>query len=450
MTTLPHSFGRAEARFRPASSDTLLERLKKLHPQSIDLSLGRIERLLAALGHPERRLPPVVHVAGTNGKGSYLAFTRAIAEALGKGVHVYTSPHLVNFHERIVLAGPHGSAPIAEDFLVDCLARAEAANGGELITLFEITTAAAFLAFSEVPADLLLLETGLGGRLDATNVVAKPLLTAITPISIDHVSFLGDTIAAIAGEKAGILKAGVPCVVGRQVQEAFEVIERRAEALGAPLHVAGRDFDMYEQHGHLIFQTPSRLLDLPLPRLNGRHQIDNAGAAIAGASILFGDALTTRALEYGLTHAEWPARLERLAVGGLHAYVADGTEIWLDGGHNAAGGQVIAHALAELVERVPRPVHLVFGMMESKDAHAFIAPFKGLVERVYTLPIPDEPNAFSADALGEIVRAEGFDAMATSGLPDALNRSQAALEGPGRVLICGSLYLAGHVLKLHG
>jgi dihydrofolate synthase/folylpolyglutamate synthase len=421
-----------------------------LHPQSIDLSLGRIERLLAALGHPERRLPPVVHVAGTNGKGSYLAFTRAIAEALGKGVHVYTSPHLVNFHERIVLAGPHGSAPIAEDFLVDCLARAETANGGELITLFEITTAAAFLAFAEVPADLLLLETGLGGRLDATNVVATPLLTAITPISIDHVSFLGDTITAIAGEKAGILKPGVPCVVGRQVQDAFEVIERRAEALASPLHVAGRDFDMYEQYGRLIFQTPSRLLDLPLPRLKGRHQIDNAGAAIAGASILFGEALTTRALENGLTHAEWPARLERLAVGGLHAYVADGTEIWLDGGHNAAGGQVIAHALAELDERVPRPVHLVFGMMESKDAQAFIAPFKGLVERVYTVPIPEEPNAFSAEDLAEVVGAEGFDVVATSGVPDALTRSQAALEGPGRVLICGSLYLAGHVLKLHG
>jgi dihydrofolate synthase / folylpolyglutamate synthase len=450
LTTIPHSFGRAEARLRPASSETLLERLKKLHPQSIDLSLGRIERLLAALGHPERRLPPVVHVAGTNGKGSYLAFTRAIAEALGKGVHVYTSPHLVNFHERMVLAGPHGSAPIAEDFLVDCLERAEAANGGELITLFEITTAAAFLACSEVPADLLLLETGLGGRLDATNVVDKPLRTSITPISIDHVSFLGDTITAIAGEKAGILKPGVPCIVGRQVQEAFAAIERRAEALGVPLHVAGRDFDMYEQHGRLIFQTPTRLLDLPLPRLNGRHQIDNAGAAIAGANIIFGDALTTRALEHGLTHAEWPARLERLAVGGLHAYVADGTEIWLDGGHNAAGGQVIAHALAELDERVPRPVHLVFGMMESKDAHAFIAPFKDLVERVYTVPIREEPNAFSAEALAEIVRAEGFDVVAAAGVVDALTRSQAALEGPGRVLICGSLYLAGHVLKLHG
>lgn len=450
MTALPHSAGRAEGRPRIASSDTLLEGLKKLHPQSIDLSLGRIERLLAALDHPERKLPPVLHVAGTNGKGSFLAFVRAVSEGLGKGVHVYTSPHLVNFHERIVLAGPHGSVPIAEDHLVDCLARAEAANGGELITLFEITTAAALLAFAEMPADLLLLETGLGGRLDATNVVAKPLLTAITPISIDHVSFLGDTLTAIAAEKAGILKPGVPCVVGRQERDALRVIEQRAEELGAALHVAGRDFDMYEQHGRLVFQTQTRLLDLPLPRLNGRHQIDNAGMAIAAASLLFGDALTDRALEHGLTHAEWPARMERLAVGGLHAYVADGTEIWLDGGHNPAGGQVIAHTLAELDERVPRPVHLIFGMMETKDAHAFIAPFKGLVERIYTVPIPDELNAFDAGGLAEIAKAEGFEVIVAESIPDALLRSQAALRGPGRVLICGSLYLAGHVLKLHG
>jgi dihydrofolate synthase/folylpolyglutamate synthase len=450
LTTLPHSAGRALARPRIPSSDTLLERLKMLHPQSIDLSLGRIERLLAALGHPEQKLPPVLHVAGTNGKGSFLAFTRAIAEALGKGVHVYTSPHLVNFHERIVLAGPHGSAPIAEDLLVDCLARAEDANDGELITLFEITTAAALLAFSETPADLLLLETGLGGRLDATNVVAKPLLTAITPISIDHVSFLGDTLTAIAGEKSGILKPGVPCVVGRQEQEAFRVIERRAEEIDVTLHVAGRDFDMYEQHGRLIFQTATRLLDLPLPRLTGRHQIDNAGTAIAAASLILGPTLTMRALEHGLTHAAWPARMERLAPGSLHAYVADGTEVWLDGGHNAAGGQVIANTLAELNDRVPRPVHLIYGMMETKDAHAFIAPFKGLVERIYTVPIPEEPNAFDAETLAEIARAEGFDVVAAKNVPDALLKSQAAFKGPGRVLICGSLYLAGHTLKLHG
>ena len=271
-------------------------------------------------------------------------------------MHVYTSPHLVDFHERVVLAGPHGAAPVSEDVLVDCLARAEAANGGELITLFEITTAAAFLAFAEAPADLLLLETGLGGRLDATNMVAKPLLTIITPISIDHVSFLGETLAEIAGEKAGILKPGVPCVVGRQEAEALDRDRgARGRELAAPLHVAGRDFDMYEQQGRLVFQTASRLLDLPLPRLAGRHQIDNAGTAIAAASVVFGEELTQRALEHGVTQAHWPARLERLPVGGLHAYVEEGTELWLDGGHNEAGGQAVAHTLAELDERVPAP-----------------------------------------------------------------------------------------------
>ena len=450
MTNLPHSDEGRSPLPSVSGSMTLLERLKALHPQSIDLSLGRIERLLAGLGHPERKLPPVIHVAGTNGKGSLIAFVRAIAEALGKRVHVYTSPHLVNFHERVVLAGPHGAAPITEDRLVECLARAEAANAGELITLFEITTAAAFLAFAETPADLLLLETGLGGRLDATNVVEKPIATSITPISIDHVSFLGHTLTAIAGEKAGILKPGVPCIVGRQGAEALKVIEARAEEIGVPPHVFGRDFDVYEQHRRLIFQTASRLLDLPLPRLNGRHQIDNAGAAIATASVAFGDALTIEALEQGLTHAEWPARLERLGDGALYQYVGEGTEIWLDGGHNAAGGQAIAHALAEFEERVPRAVHLIWGMMETKDAHAFIAPFKGLVERVYTVPIPEEANAFSAEALAEIAASEGFDGTPTSGVALALMQSRAALGRPGRVLICGSLYLAGHVLKLHG
>jgi dihydrofolate synthase / folylpolyglutamate synthase len=449
LTTVPHSDEGRSLLPSVSGSLTLLERLKALHPQSIDLSLGRIERLLAALGHPERKLPPVVHVAGTNGKGSLIAFVRAIAEVLGKRVHVYTSPHLVNFHERIVLAGPHGPAPVSEDRLVDCLARAEAANGGELITLFEITTAAAFLAFSEAPADLLLLETGLGGRLDATNVVEKPRATSITPVSIDHVSFLGHTLEAIAGEKAGILKPGVPCVVGRQEAEALKVIKAKAEEIGAPLHVFGRDFDVFEQHRRLIFQSTSRLLDLPLPRLNGRHQIDNAGAAIATASLAFGDALTVKALEQGLTRAEWPARLERLGGGTLHAYVREDTEIWLDGGHNAAGGQAIARAVAEFEER-SRVVHLIWGMMDTKDAHAFIAKFKGLIERVYTMPIPEEANAFSAEALAEIAASEGFDVTPTSGVAHALMQSRAALgRRPGRALICGPLYLAGHVLKLH-
>ena len=448
MTTLPYSAGGRKPNTRSALSNTLLERLKKLHPRSIDLSLGRMERLLDALGNPQDRLPPVVHVAGTNGKGSTLAFLRSIAEALGKGVHIYTSPHLVDFHERIVLAGAHGAAPVSEDVLVDCLARAEAANGGELITLFEITTAAGFLAFSEAPADLLLLETGLGGRLDATNMVKKPRLTIITPIAIDHVSFLGETLREIAGEKAGILKPQVPCIVGRQEADALDVISRRAEEAKAPLCVSGRDFDAYEQQGRLVYQTTSRLLDLPLPRLAGRHQIDNAGTAIAAADAIFGDALNQRALERGVTEARWPARLERLAVGGLHAYVADGTEIWLDGGHNEAGGRAVANALAELDERVPRPVHVVWGMMDTKDAQRFIAPFKGLVERVYTVPIPDEPNAFAAEPLAEMARAEGFETLAAQSVPDALLRS-ATGKVPSRVLICGSLYLAGHVLKLH-
>ena len=448
LTNLPHS-DEARSPLPVSGSTTLLERLKELHPQSIDLSLGRIERLLAALGHPQRRLPPVVHVAGTNGKGSLIAFVRAMAEALGKRVHVYTSPHLVDFHERIVLAGPHGGEPITEERLVDCLARAEAANSGELITLFEITTAAAFLAFADVPADLLLLETGLGGRLDATNLVDKPLATAITTISIDHVSFLGHTLSAIAGEKAGILKPGVPCIVSRQEREALAVIEARAEEIGASLHVFGRDFDVFEQHRRLIFQTPTRLLDLPLPRLAGRHQIDNAGAAIATASVVFGEALSMDALEQGLTQAEWPARLERLPAGALYTHVDEDTEIWLDGGHNAAGGQAIAHALAELDERVPRTVHLIWGMMETKDAHAFIAPFKGLVERIYTVPIPEEQNAFGTDALAEIAVSEGFTVTAAKSVPQALLQSRAAFSQPGRVLICGSLYLAGHAFKLH-
>lgn len=431
------------------TSATLLERLQQLHPQVIDLSLGRMKRLLAALDHPEEKLPPVVHVAGTNGKGSLIAYLGAIAEALGKRAHIYTSPHLVDFHERVVLAGRGGSKPIDETDLVQCLARAEAANNGELITLFEITTAAALLAFSETPADLLLLETGLGGRLDATNVVDEPLLTVIMPVSIDHVSFLGHTIPKIAAEKAGILKPGVPCVVGRQPIEALEVIESRAQSVGAPLHVAGRDWDVVEQHQRLVFQTETVLLDLALPKLAGRHQIDNAGAAIAAASLIFGNELTAPALEAGLASAKWPGRMERLGPGALYDHVGEATEIWLDGGHNAAGGAAIALALAELDERAPAPLQLIWGMMEGKQAHAFIAPFKGLVERVYTVPIPEEQNSFKAEALAAIANQQGLAAIPTSGLVEALEMGQAAIGQSARILICGSLYLAGHALRYH-
>jgi dihydrofolate synthase / folylpolyglutamate synthase len=428
-------------------STNVLERLKHLHPKSIDMSLDRLHRLLASLGHPERRLPPVVHVAGTNGKGSSIAFVRAIADAMGKQVHVYTSPHLVAFHERITLADNRGGAPITEDRLVEYLERVEEANGGELITLFEITTAAAFLAFSEAPADLLLLETGMGGRLDATNVVDRPLVTAITPISIDHVSYLGDTLASIASEKAGILKYGVPCVMGRQDREALDVIMTRADVLEVPLKIFGRDFDAYERHGALVFETANSEIELPMPGLIGSHQIDNAGAAIATAELIFGNALTPDALAHGLVNARWAARLERLPQGNLHHFVAEGTEIWLDGGHNPAGAQAIASALQR--HEGSGPVHLIWGMIETKDAKSVIAPFKGLIDHVFTVPIPGEMSAFPPHTLTQLARDAGFKATTTNGVRHALMQSQAAFARPGKVLICGSLYLAGHVLKLH-
>lgn len=431
------------------SSKRLLSRLKDLHPQSIDLSLGRMRRLLADLEHPERRLPRVVHVAGTNGKGSLIAYVRAIGVALGKRVQVYTSPHLVDFHERIVLSDRRGGAPITEDRLVECLARAEAANDGKLITLFEITTAAAFLAFAEAPADLLLLETGMGGRLDATNVVDSPLLTVIMPVSIDHVAYLGDTVDAIAAEKAGILKPGVPCVVGCQEPAAMRVIEAKAAVIGSPLIIQGRDFDVTPARESFFFHANSKTVELPLPHLAGRHQVSNAGVAIAAADIVFGSDLTRDTLISGLRTTRWPARLEHLGDGALYDYVADKTEIWLDGGHNPAGGQVIARALADICQRAPRPLHLIWGMMETKDAEAVIAQFKGLVEHVYTVPIPDEPNSFAAANLAHIAEIEGFNATPTGSVPHALLLSQAASRDPQRVLICGSLYLAGHVLTLH-
>ncbi|MBA2127196.1 bifunctional folylpolyglutamate synthase/dihydrofolate synthase [Hyphomicrobium methylovorum] len=428
-------------------SSNILERLKSLHPKSIDMSLDRLHRLLGALGHPERRLPPVVHVAGTNGKGSNIAFMRAIAEAMGKRVHVYTSPHLVDFHERIVLAKGASGAPISEERLMRCLARVEEANDGRLITLFEITTAAALVAFSETPADLLLLETGMGGRLDATNVVDRPLVTAITPISIDHVSYLGDSLTSIAREKAGILKPGVTCVVGRQQKEPLDVIKSRAALLGVPLRIFGQDFDASERNSRLIYQGAQNTFDLPLPALLGRHQYDNAASAIATAEVAFGEDLTIEGLQKGLLGARWPARMERLPIGGLHEFVAPGTEIWLDGGHNAAGAEAIARALPQMMG--PEPIHLVWGMIETKDANSVIAPFKGLVDRVFTVPIPGEPSAFPQNTLTEIAKAAGFNATTTSGIQQALMQSQAAFARPGRVLICGSLYLAGHVLKLH-
>lgn len=436
------------------TSDALLAQMKLFHPKLIDLSLGRVERLLAKLGHPEERLPPVIHVAGTNGKGSVTAYLRAMFEAQGKRVHVYTSPHLVRFHERIALAGEDGKAhPIGEDALVDVLMRVNAVNDGDDITQFEITTAAAFLAFSETPADVLMLEVGLGGRLDATNVIKQPALTIITPISMDHAEKLGPTLAKIAGEKAGILKKGVPGVVAPQDDEVLKVIEARANIAGAPLVVFGRDFDAFEQSGRLIVQREDRLLDLPLPALIGRHQISNAGTAVAAALTLQASrpdlAPGEAAIEKGLRTVEWPARMQRLTSGPLPAILGPDCELWLDGGHNPAAGDMLADTLAAFEDKAPKPAYLVTGMMGQKDALGFLAPFRGLVRTIYTVPIPGAHEApHSEGNLAEIARSAGLSAIARPGIVEALESIAALQPGEKRVLICGSLYLAGHVLAL--
>ncbi|MEZ5855367.1 MAG: folylpolyglutamate synthase/dihydrofolate synthase family protein [Hyphomicrobiaceae bacterium] len=407
-----------------APIDDILARMKRLHPLSIDLSLGRIERLLAKLDHPERRLAPVIHVAGTNGKGSVTAFLRAMLEAGGKRVHVYTSPHLVRFNERIVMAPREGggrSAPIDETALAHLLERVEAINAGEPITFFEITTAAALLAFAEAPADAVLLEVGLGGRLDTTNVVARPEVSVITPISMDHAERLGSTIEAIAAEKAGILKPGVAAVIARQAEPVAAVIEARAQEVGAPLVMAGRDFDAYGQGGRLVFQSENRLLDLPLPSLTGRHQIGNAGVAIA--ALLASETLVVadRAIGEGLSGVSWPARMQRLASGPLVDLVGPDAELWLDGGHNPAGGAVLAESLADLEERAPAPVTLVVGMMGQKDAGAFLGAFRGLVEQIITVPIPGAHEApFTPEALAGIANGLGFLATPAPSLVEGL------------------------------
>lgn len=430
------------------SSAEILERMEHLFPEVIDLELDRVLRLLDALGRPQDQLKGVVHVAGTNGKGSTIAFIRTMLEAAGKKVHVFTSPHLVRFNERISLAGPRGAEQISEEDLCAYLLRVEKANAGEPITFFEITTAAAFLAFSETPADYVLLETGLGGRLDATNVVDTPALTIITSISLDHDKYLGSDLTKIAYEKSGILKRGVPCIVARQEQEALRVIEARADGLDAPLIVHGQNWDVFEQQGRLVFQTDTSLLDLPLPRLPGRHQIDNAGTALAAMHALAGEKIGSDALSAGLKSARWPARLQNITDSILKSHVAEGSEIWLDGGHNASAAQALAQSMAEMEERVPVPLHLICGMMTGKDASGFFQHFSGLAQWAATIPVAGKEKAYDVGELARIAVDAGLDTYAEQGLVRALEASHARTHGPVRILICGSLYLAGQVLEL--
>ena len=424
-------------------------RLLALHPKRIDLSLGRIGRLLAALGHPERRLPPVIHVAGTNGKGSTVAFARAILEAAGKGVHVYTSPNLVRLNERFRLARAGGGKFVEDDELADVLSECEAENGDEPITVFEIETAAAFVLFTRHPADILLLEVGLGGRLDATNVVERPLASVITRVSLDHRDFLGDTIEAIAAEKAGILKAQVPAVIASQMREALAAIERQAARLKVPLSIAGENWTATEERGRLVYQDDDGLLDLPAPKLYGRHQFENAGAAIAALRV-GGLRLPAAAFELGMLRVDWPARMQRLSHGRLTPLLPAESELWLDGGHNADGGRAIAAALADLEERVSRPLILVVGMLSTKDAEGFLRNFTGLARRVITVPIHQD-KALPAAALADIARGIGIPALARDDIESALTTAGKLELAPApRVLITGSLYLAGEVLDANG
>jgi dihydrofolate synthase/folylpolyglutamate synthase len=426
----------------PLSSDRVLSRLMQLHPKKIDLSLGRIEQLLVALGNPQEQLPPAIHVAGTNGKGSTVATLRACLEAAGCRVPVYTSPHLVRFRERIRLAGELIEEEGLRAFLEEC----EQANRGEPITFFEITTAAAFLAFSRTPADIVLLETGLGGRLDATNVLRRPAATAITPVSLDHQAFLGDTIAAIAGEKAGILKPGVPGLIGPQPEEAEAVIEARAAAIGAPLYRWEREWRCEARGDGMRYEGRRWGFDLPLPSLPGAHQIANAGAAIACLEQLSGFSISPDAIAAGLRRIEWPARLQRLTRGPLIQYLPTGWELWLDGGHNPSAGA----ALAEFAQGWrDRPLNLVVGMLNTKDAAGFLARLAPVARSLHAVTIPGEDNPHPAAQIAAAARRLGIETREAASVEAALDEIRQG-PGPARVLICGSLHLAGGVLAENG
>jgi dihydrofolate synthase/folylpolyglutamate synthase len=433
------------------SLEALLARLSALHPERIELGLERMQRLLARLDHPERALAPVIHVAGTNGKGSTIAYLRAIMEAAGLRVHAYTSPSLVRINERYRLSRRGRGALVSDDELYAMLERCEQANAREPITIFEIETAAALCLFAQHPADVVLLEVGLGGRLDATNVIEKPLASVIAPISMDHTEFLGETVSTIAHEKAGIIKRNVPAICAEQPPEAMAVIEQQASRMKAPLHAAGQEWHVNIERGRLVYQDDRGLMDLAGPRLFGRHQFENAGLAIATLRAQDSFRIETTAIEAGIVNAEWPARMQRLASGELLSRAPHGCEIWLDGGHNAAGGRVAAAALGDLEERVSRPLVLIVGMMGNKDAGAFLANFAGLTRHIIAVQIPNHDGSMPADRLADAARQLGMRVETAASVEAALSSvARLAYEVPPRILITGSLYLAGHVLAANG
>jgi dihydrofolate synthase / folylpolyglutamate synthase len=428
-------------------TDAILDRLMRLHPKLIDLELGRIERLLADVGSPHLRLPPVVHVAGTNGKGSLVAYLRAMAEAAGYRVHVYTSPHLVRFNERIRVAGEL----ISDDMLEDVLTEAEQANNEQPITFFEITTVSAFLAFARVPADLALLEVGMGGRNDTTNVV-EPALSAITPIGYDHTSFLGDTLEKIAAEKAGILKRAVPAVIGRQRDASAGVIAARAGELAAPLFRMGREWQVTPTPLGFRYDSDLLGLDLPSPALVGAHQIDNAATAVACIERLRATQfrIDDTAIRKGLASVEWPARLQKLSRGPLVDALPPASELWLDGGHNEDCGIVLARQSAEWArEPAALPLYLIFGMLTTKDASGFLRPLGRHASTARAVPIKGHAAYTPQEACARAAEV-GLDCLPANDVGAALEDLLATQPAPMRVLICGSLYLAGEVLARNG
>ena len=434
-----------------APLDAIQQRLMALHQRKIDLTLDRMLRILKLLDHPERRMAPVIHVAGTNGKGSTVAYLRAILEAAGLRVHVYTSPHLVRINERFRLGQVGGGVLVSDDELIEALEHCERLNAGEPITVFEMETAAAFHLFAKHPADVVLLEVGLGGRGDSTNVIERPLATVITPVAMDHTEMLGDTLGKIAAEKAGIIKQGVPLISALQHPEAEIVIEQRALRLRAPMHIGGQQWQVGVERGRLVFQDERGLLDLPAPRLFGRHQFDNAGLAIATLRAIDTLDIPASAYEAGIAKAEWPARMQRLASGELLKLAPPQSELWLDGGHNPHCGQVVAAAIGDLEERVPRQLVVIIGMMANKDAEAFLANFSGMTRHIIAVPIPGNDNAYTPAALAEAGRHLGMRIETASSVEDALcSIARLAYETPPRILITGSLYLAGEVLRANG
>ncbi|TIL75484.1 MAG: bifunctional folylpolyglutamate synthase/dihydrofolate synthase [Mesorhizobium sp.] len=433
------------------AADREIESLMSLHPKGFDLSLDRISRLLERLGNPQDHLPPVIHIAGTNGKGSCAAFSRALLEAAGHRVHVHTSPHLVNWHERYRLAADGGGRLVEDEVFADAIARVAKANEGQKITVFEILTAVTFLLFSEYPADAVIIEVGLGGRFDATNVIKEPAVSVIMPVSLDHESFLGDRVELIAAEKAGIIKSDCPVVIGAQESEtALQVLIETAERLDCPAFVYGQDFLAFEENGRMVYQDEDGLMDLSPPRLPGRHQFANAAAAIAAVKAA-GFEISHRVADKAMANVTWPGRMQKLPQGRLTELAPKGADIWLDGGHNPGAGVVVAEALAEQEEKNPRPLFLICGMINTKDQSGYFRAFKGLVRHVYTVPVSLSEASVPNDELAIRAVEAGLSAEPVSSVANALMLLRDTWDGPPpRILISGSLYLAGAVLAENG